>query len=140
MIEEVSADRILMGNIETGEDLLDSLHGICKKEKIRLGRIEALGAVQKAYIGFYDQTASEYRFQLLDQPLEITMFLGNISLKDDIPFVHAHITLADEKGNCFGGHLAKGTVVFACEYVIHVFRGPNLERVPHPSTGLSLWK
>ena len=32
--------------------------------------------------------------------------------------VHAHVTLGDAEGRAFGGHLAAGTPVFACEFVI----------------------
>lgn len=128
-----------MGKLSYGCDLLEELTAICRKENIRLGRIEALGAVQEARLGFYDQQRREYQFLTLSEPLEITMLIGNISLKDGDPFVHAHITLADEAGKAFGGHLAPGTVVFACEFIIVSFDGPVFERDFDGKTGLPLW-
>jgi len=65
--------------------------------------------------------------------------VGNVSLKDNSPFVHAHITLADKKANAYGGHLASGTVVFACEFMLEVFDGPVLQRDFDETTGLFLW-
>jgi uncharacterized protein len=65
--------------------------------------------------------------------------VGNISLKDGNPMVHAHITLADEAGKAYGGHLIPGTVVFACEFILQVFEQPLLERGFDEATGLPLW-
>jgi predicted DNA-binding protein with PD1-like motif len=136
---KVKSRELFMGKLSYGCDLLEEITLVCQKENIRLGRIEALGAVQKAQIGFYDQQTREYRFLKLAQPLEITKLIGNISVKDGNPFVHAHVTLADETGKTFGGHLAPGTVVFACEFIIEAFDGPVFERGFDEETGLPLW-
>jgi predicted DNA-binding protein with PD1-like motif len=53
--------------------------------------------------------------------------------------VHAHITLADDKGRVFGGHLASGTIIFACECVIEKFDGQAFRRIYDEETGLVLW-
>jgi len=128
-----------MGKLSYGGDLLDEITDICRKKNIQLGRVEALGAVQRARLGFYNQQTHEYQFIVLDEPLEITKLVGNISLKEGNPFVHAHITLADKTGNSYGGHLAPGTIVFACEFVLEAFDGPILERDLDETTGLYLW-
>lgn len=53
--------------------------------------------------------------------------------------LHAHVTLADGEGNAYGGHLASGTVIFACEFVLQAFDGPPFERGSDEETGLPLW-
>jgi predicted DNA-binding protein with PD1-like motif len=136
---EVKPDRILMGNLDIGQDLLEALEGICRTHQIRLGHLWAIGAVQRACIGYYDQQKTEYLYQQIDRPLEITGLIGNISLKDGLPFIHAHLTLGDSGGLVFGGHLASGTVLFACEYMIQIFKGPEFNRTFQRKTGLSLW-
>ena len=128
-----------MGKLPHGSDLLEELTGLFKAKDISLGRVEAIGAVRKACIGFYDQRKREYKFIHINEALEITGLNGNISIKDGEPFVHAHITLADSAGRTYGGHLAPGTVVFVCECLIEVFEGPTLERGFDQETGLSLW-
>jgi len=128
-----------MGKLGYGNDLLEEITKVCQKENIQLGRVEALGAVQRACVGFYNQKTREYQFFSLDQPLEITSLVGNISVKDGNPIVHAHITLADETGKAYGGHLASGTVVFACEFILEAFDGPPFERGYDEETGLPLW-
>ena len=109
------------------------------EEKVQLGRVEALGAVSKARLAYYDQQAREYRFIDMEKDLEITKLVGNVSLKDGEPMAHVHVTLADREGRAYGGHLAQGTVVFACEFIIEAFEGSLLTRSYDVETGLQLW-
>ena len=135
----VKTRRKIIGKLDYNCDLLEELTKICNDKSITLGRVEAIGAVRKARIGFYDQKEHVYEPLVIDHPMEITALVGNISLKERKPMVHAHVTLADEKGNVCGGHLIPGTVVFACEFYIEAFYGPALERVSDQQTGLPLW-
>jgi predicted DNA-binding protein with PD1-like motif len=139
IFKEVKSIEKFMGKLSHGGDLLEEMTDICRKKNIQLGRVEAMGAVQKARLAFYDQQKHEYQFFSINKPLEITKLIGNISLKDGDPMVHAHITLADKSGKAFGGHLAPGTMVFACEFILEVFEGPILERKLDKETGLPLW-
>jgi predicted DNA-binding protein with PD1-like motif len=139
-IKKIKSREIFIGKLSHGGDLLEEITDICRKENIQLGRVEALGAVKRARLGFYNQQTHEYQFHVVDEPLEITKLVGNVSIKDGNPFVHAHITLADKKGNAYGGHLASGTVVFACEFILEVFDGPVLRRDFDETTGLPLWE
>jgi hypothetical protein len=129
-----------IGRLQRGDDLLEAITALCRREKVHLGRIEALGAVERARLAFYDQQARKYRYFVLERPLEITKLTGNVSLKDGEPFVHAHVTLSDSDGSSYGGHLAQGTTVFACEVILQAFHGVSLERAFDESTGLSLWR
>jgi predicted DNA-binding protein with PD1-like motif len=137
---EVQPERCFIGKLDFGSDLLQQLTSVCIKENITLGTVEAIGAVEKARCGYYDQNAKEYNFYEIDQHLEITALLGNISIRDGKPMVHAHATFTDEKANAFGGHLAEGTIVFACEFVIRAFSGVDHVRQYDEETGLPLWK
>lgn len=136
---EVKKSRSFLFRLPHGCDLLQELNRLCSENGITLGRLEAIGAVQSAQIGFYDQTTRVYDFMTLGRPLEIVKLSGNVSLKDGKPFVHAHIALADRDGTMYGGHLAEGTIVFACECLLESFEGSHFKRQPDSQTGLSLW-
>ena len=132
--------RMIIGQLERGSDLYNSITRIVQENNIRIGRVTGIGAVQKAVIAYYDQKQMKYHDIELDEPMEIVSLYGNISLKDGKPFVHAHTVLGDERGNAKGGHLLPGgTPVFACELTIDEFEGPNLERVFDEGSGLALW-
>ena len=137
--KHIQPGKVFMGRLSHGADLLAELTDICLREGIRLGRIEAFGAVQKATLGFYDQGTRTYQSFALDRPLEITKLIGNISLKEGKSMVHAHITLADADGSAYGGHLMPGTIIFACEFVLQAFEGALFNREFDEDTGLRLW-
>ena len=102
--------------------------------------MQAIGAVSQARVGYYNQAERKYYFLDLARPLEIIALTGNISLKDGEPMVHAHVTLSDSDGRAFGGHLAEGTLVFACEFAIQEYRSATaLVRQMDDPTGLFLW-
>jgi len=132
--------RSFMGRLAKGDDLLQTLENFCQEQQITLGEVRALGAVSRARVGFYNQDERKYYFLDLAQPLEILALVGNISLKDGKPMVHAHVTLADAAGRAYGGHLAVGTLVFACEFAIYEYTADQaLARQNDPETGLMLW-
>jgi len=135
-----SPGRRLMGRLAKGVDLLLALEKFCQQHNINLGEVRALGAVSRAKVGFYNQSQRKYYYLEFDQPLEILALVGNISLKDGKPMVHAHVTLADAQGRAVGGHLAEGTPVFACEFAIDEYTADQeLARQPDAETGLWLW-
>ncbi|MBF0104208.1 MAG: DNA-binding protein [Deltaproteobacteria bacterium] len=140
ILRNVKAAENFMGRLTHNADLLDELTRICVENNIKMGRIDAIGAVKKACVGFYDQDKRVYEYITYNKPLEILNLTGNVSIKDGAPMVHAHVTLADHDGTAFGGHLAKGTIVFACEYTLTSFSGELLERGMDGETSLPLWK
>ena len=138
---EVKPGRIVAGGLKKGDDLLEALLQVCSDREIRLGDVRALGAVKHARIGYYDQDRREYSFIDLSQHLELLALVGNVSIREGKPFIHAHVTFANERGETFGGHLAEGTEVFACEFTITEYlSGTAFERVYDNKTGLFLWK
>jgi predicted DNA-binding protein with PD1-like motif len=139
MVRCVEASGCLIANFDQGRDLLGEITDTCKRREISLGRVEALGAVERARFGFYDQRAHEYNYISVDEPLELVKLVGNISIRDHMPFVHAHVVFTDKIGRAYGGHLAFGTTIFVCECVIQKLVGPTLEREWDESTGLFLW-
>jgi predicted DNA-binding protein with PD1-like motif len=140
MIKEVMLDRSFVGKLGCGDDLIEALTSLCIDNGVTFGRVEAIGAVKKGRIGFYNQSTREYEFLDFDRPMEISNLIGNISIKDGKPIIHAHITLADHNGATFSGHLSTGTIVFACEYLLQSYTGTPFERGFDEETGLPLWE
>ncbi|AGB41084.1 putative DNA-binding protein with PD1-like DNA-binding motif [Halobacteroides halobius DSM 5150] len=140
MLREYNVTNIYQGRLETGDDLLAELTKLVKEKGIEAGKVSAIGAVKQATLSYYDQEKQQYNEKEFNQPLEIISFLGNISLKDGEPIIHAHISLGDEEGELYGGHLASETIVFACEFIIEEYEGKPFKRGYHETTGLPLWQ
>lgn len=140
LYRELKTTRTLMGRLNKDDDLFDQLTAICLTENISLGKVEAIGALKNVTLAYYNQDNFTYQTFSLKRHLEIIGLQGNISLKEGVPIIHAHISLADDKGHAFGGHLMPGSKVFACEFVIQLFQGETLHRTTEPLTQLPLWE
>lgn len=133
-------DRCLMGRLAPGDDLLGALESLVRAENITSGQVQFIGALERGALGYYDQGARQYRTIELDRHLEIASGMGNVSLRDGAPMVHAHLVLSDGEGRCWGGHLVPGNRVFACEFTLLVLEGDPWSRYPDDYTGLTLWR
>ncbi|KJS14804.1 MAG: hypothetical protein VR69_16120 [Peptococcaceae bacterium BRH_c4b] len=140
--QPVSRGRTLIGRLPKGSDLMAEINRLCHEENIRLGKVQAIGAVSKAMVGFFLQESREYFSLEFDYYLEIISLQGNISIKDGVPFTHAHIALMNNEGKMIGGHLIEGTEVFSCEYIINEYmpeEDKTFHRVLDEETGLFMW-
>lgn len=139
-LREYSAGRRFVFRLPPGSDLLQSIQAFCQERSIAVASFQLIGAVRSARIAFYDQGHKRYGELAIDRAMEIVSCSGNVSLRDGQPFVHAHISLADEEGHSLGGHLLPGTIVFVAEVDVQELRGEPLLRTPDQETGLPLWK
>ena len=132
--------RMCFSRILEGEDLAESVKERVEDSRIKAGIFILIGSLKKAIIGYYKE--GQYMSMELDGPLEIASCTGNIAVdeKGEI-IIHPHIVVANEKGEAFGGHLMKGSVVGAtAELVMIEGTGVNLLRALDDKTNLSLWK
>ena len=126
--------------IDRGEEIMTALTGFCKKEKIALGSVEALGAADHVQIGLYDVASRQYHKHTFDGPMEITSLLGSISSKDGEPYLHLHINLCREDMNVIGGHLNECRISATCEMFVRVLDGTVTRRLDEAVTGLNLFE
>lgn len=125
--------------LETGSDLYDSITDYAVEHGIEVAWVNFLGAVRRAGLRYYDQEAQVYRDYVLDRHLEVVAGIGNVSLLDGEPFLHIHTALSDADGAGHGGHVNRGTEVFAIEVMIQELDGEPPVRLPDDCTGLTLW-
>jgi len=135
---EYDASKELIVRLNYDVDLIQSITELARNKGVEAGSFTAIGALRRAKLGYYDQKNHEYREMKIDSPHEMVSCIGNVSLKDGEPFIHAHVVLADETGNTKAGHLLEG-IVFAAEVHLRQLEGPSLERKYDEVTGLSLW-
>jgi predicted DNA-binding protein with PD1-like motif len=136
---EAKAGRAFAGRLATGSDLVEEIEHFCLEREITAAQVTVIGAVQRARYAYYEQDDHRYRELASETHHEIVGFTGNVSLRDDKPFLHAHATFADADGATVGGHLLRGTEVFAAEVMIRELGDVSLIRMPDEETGLALW-
>ncbi len=137
--KKLAVGRSFLVRVEHDSDIISFITELTKKNRIITATFTAIGAFKKAKLGFYDQEKHEYLEIVLSSPQEIAGCVGNVSLKDGEPFVHAHAVLADQNGNTKAGHLLEG-IVFAAEVQLIELLGAKLVRKNDAVTGLSLWE
>jgi hypothetical protein len=137
---EFTPGRRFLGRLPHGEDLITSIEDFCKASSIQTATFSVIGAVSSATLGAYDQKQQVYATFTEEGPLEIVACTGNVSLVDEDPVVHAHIVLANLKGNTIGGHLFSETIIYAGEINLQELTGNSLRRSHDHTTGLMLWK
>ncbi len=106
--------------IEQGEPIMHTLIQFCKDNEIQNGQISGIGAINEVELGVYDLMNKKYLRQFFKENFELVSFQGNISLKDDTPFIHAHITIADHHFNVKGGHLFEAKVAAVGEFILRI--------------------
>jgi hypothetical protein len=138
MKEKRFGDQILI-RLERGEEILEQLLTVISIYDIKLGHVSGLGACSEVTLGNFDLNEKRYNKETLRGSFEITNLTGNISQMDGEPYLHVHITVADEELRCRGGHLNTANVSATCELIITVFAG-SMERFRDEESGLNLWK
>lgn len=130
--------RVIVGRFETGDDILERLTQLVLQQQVSAGSFTALGAVERATVGYFTGNGN-YSSISLQGPLEILSCVGNVSLKEGSPFVHAHITLSDKEGRAYGGHLMPGCKVGATfEFTLQAYDDIKLQRKFDAKTRLFL--
>ena len=124
--------------LDLGEDIIAQLKKLCEDEGIRLGRVEAIGATDRAVIGVYDLEKKEYYPEEINEFMEITSLNGNITAMDGKPYFHLHATLADQRHAVHGGHVVEMRVGATCEMFITVPEG-EISRTRDEALGINLW-
>ncbi len=120
---------------DIGEQFPETLADWCEKEKVEAAAIVAgIGMLEKIEIGRYD--GKEYLTEIIQPSSEILSLQGNVSIKEGKPFVHLHVSLADEDMSVRGGHLFNGTVSMTIELVMLEFSS-KFVRIP---SGGTFWR
>jgi len=113
---------------DRGEDFMETLTEWLLGNNVRSAAIlGGIGMLSDMEIGRYD--GKEYEKRTETESCEILSLQGSVSMKEDKPFVHLHVSFADHNFNAVGGHLFKGTVSMTIELTVAPL-SPGLVRKP----------
>ena len=65
--------------------------------------------------------------------------IGNISTMDDEPYIHLHVSAADQNNIVFGGHLNEAYISATAEIVINIIE-TKVDRIKNRESGLNIFK
>ncbi|HTN62268.1 MAG TPA: PPC domain-containing DNA-binding protein [Devosia sp.] len=124
--------------LESGEEALAALTTFATENGIGGASLTAIGAFERATLGWFDFQNSDYRRIRVDTQCEVLSVLGDIA-DDDAgnPSIHLHAVLGLSDGSTRGGHLLEGIVKPTLEITL-VETPRNLRRRKRPELGIAL--
>lgn len=103
-----------------GEEVVSSINHFCKQNKIKNAVFWGIGSIEDVTLAHYKVNNKKFSEKKFNGIFEIVSLMGNVSLFENKPLVHPHISISDEEMNVFGGHLNKGMVSATVEIVLEV--------------------
>lgn len=99
--------------------------------------MQGIGAVRELEVGLFDPESKAFRGNRFTGYRELTSLEGTITRRDGEPYLHLHVTAADEHAAVVGGHLVRAVVSATAELVIRT--APDaVGRRFDPAIGLNL--
>lgn len=132
-------ENTIITRIDKGEEIIEQIKEIAIKEEIKLASIQALGAVGQFTIGVFKTDEKQYLSNEFNGDFEIVSLTGTINTMDNKFYCHLHMSVGNEKGEVFGGHLNRAIVSATCEMVITIISG-IVDRYYDEEVGLNLLK
>ena len=124
--------------MEAGDELMSRLGEFAATEGLGGSRVSAIGAFERAELGFYDLEAQDYRRTAIDRQCEVLSLMGDIARdEEDRPKLHLHVVLGLDDATTRGGHLLAATVRPTLEVLV-VESPRHLVRRFDPASGLPL--
>lgn len=135
-VKEINEDLVI--RLEVGEDIVKSLLKVGREYDIEFAEITGIGASNLIEVGSYNVSLKKYKSVIFRGELEITSIMGNLSKQEDEPYLHLHITFADENLDLHGGHLNKAIISATCEIVVRRLDG-KVGRIYQDEVGLNVF-
>ena len=129
---------LIFVSLNPDDPIMKSLLGISIKLNLESGYISGIGAINNVLIGMYDINKKKYNKKEFKNDYELICFLGNISLKENKSFIHAHVSFSNNEYKVFGGHLFEGIISATGEFIIRTSNLSIKRKINH-SVGLPLW-
>jgi uncharacterized protein len=134
-IGERGATHVLV--FDKGDEVMEHLTCFASEHGISAGHFTAIGAFSDVRIGFLDPETKEYEPIVVDEQVEVLSLVGDVSLQDGEPRIHAHVVLGKRDGSAHGGHLLEAHVWPTLEVVL-TESPAHLRREVDSETGLPL--
>ena len=94
LVNEASGQRTFVVVLDPGEEAFASLTAFTVDEKVRNASLTAIGAFERATVGWFDPNAKTYRRIPVDEQCEVLSAIGDVALGDDgTPSLHIHAVL-----------------------------------------------
>lgn len=138
LVAETSGQRIFVVVVDPGEEAFASLTAFAGQKGIANASLTAIGAFERATVGWFDFGSKSYRKIPVEGQCEVLSAIGDIAVDDNgKASLHPHAVLGLSDGSTRGGHLVEGVVRPTLE--VTVTESPvHLRCTKRPGLGIAL--
>jgi len=124
--------------LDSGEEAFAALTKFANDAKVTAASLTAIGAFEKATIGWFDFNKKTYKKIEVEEQCEVLSAIGDFAIGDDgKASLHVHVVLGLSDGATRGGHLLAGTVRPTLAVVL-IDTPSHLRRKKRPELGIAL--
>ncbi|SFQ17482.1 hypothetical protein SAMN03159463_05862 [Mesorhizobium sp. NFR06] len=138
LVAETPGQRTFVVVLDPREEAFAALSEFAGQKAIAGASLTAIGAFEKATVGWFDFGSKSYRKIPVEEQCEVLSAIGDIAVDDNgKPSLHLHAVLGLSDGSTRGGHLLEGVVKPTLE--VTVLESPvYLRRTKRPGLGIAL--
>jgi predicted DNA-binding protein with PD1-like motif len=122
---------------DPGDEAVSALTQFARAERLEAAQITAVGAFERAIVGWFDRAARDYRRIPVDEQCEVLSLIGDVAEGQHGPILHVHVVLGLSDGTTRGGHLLEGRVFPTLEVIV-TETPAELRKVMRPDIGIAL--
>lgn len=123
--------------LQSGDEAVALLTRFAREQQIEAASLSAIGAFERAVVGYFDWQKKQYKRIAVDEQVEVLSLLGDVALSEGQPSLHVHAVLGRSDGSVVGGHLLEGHVRPTLEIVL-IEPPTHLRKRKDPESGLAL--
>lgn len=124
--------------VDSGEEAFASISRFAEQERLDGAALTALGAFERAKLGWFDPQEKKYRPIPVNEQCEVLSLIGDIATGDDgKASLHVHAVVGLRDGTTRGGHLLEAIVRPTLEVTV-VESATHLKRRKRADLGLAL--
>ena len=132
------SERTFVLILDSAEEAFAAISKFADQEDISGASVTAIGAFERAKVGWFDFDAKKYKPIAVGEQCEVLSLLGDIAEGDDgKASLHLHAVLGLSDGSVRGGHLLEGIVRPTLEVTI-TETAAHLRRKKRKDLGIAL--
>ena len=120
-----------------GDEVMSGMTDFARQTKVTSANFTAIGAFSHATVAWFDDSRKEFKLNPINEQVELTSMIGNITLVKGQPAVHTHVSVASSNGTVRGGHVINAFVFPTLELFMTVYP-TALHKERDAATGLML--
>ena len=138
LVSDAPSAQVYVVVLDSGEGAFGALTKFANDAKVTAASLTAIGAFERATVGWFDFASKSYRKIEIDEQCEVLCALGDIATGDDgKASLHMHAVLGLSDGTTRGGHFMSGIVRPTLEVTI-IETPAHLRRRKQMGLGIAL--